>query len=301
MGDFGDRLKAGGGVGLFYFAGHGVQVRGENFLVSTDSDTRREDAVANDSLNANTVPEKMQTAGNRVNLVILDAGRENPLPSGRRSAAEGLAGMRAPSGSLVAYSTRAGLGRAGRHRPQRALRRNPGQGDSPPGPAGRGRLQAGAHRRSQAKQQPANPLGKHGAGRAVCLQRPARSGPSRYRGAGPGFLGKRQIQQFPPADLQAYLSQYPAGRVCRPGASAACAAEGGRIEQGVGARRVRTCGHAGECTDRAYGQRSSVAVTISQRNDQRTVYSSGDIIASGGRIEQLRVGDVVVKVTSGAL
>ena len=71
--EFGDRLKADGGVGLFYFAGHGVQVRGENFLISTDSDIRNEDEVADDGLNASTVLEKMQTAGNRVKLVILDA------------------------------------------------------------------------------------------------------------------------------------------------------------------------------------------------------------------------------------
>ena len=65
--DFGDRLKQQGGVGLFYFAGHGVQVRGENYLISTDSDIRNEDEVADDSVSANLVLEKMQSAGNRVN------------------------------------------------------------------------------------------------------------------------------------------------------------------------------------------------------------------------------------------
>jgi uncharacterized caspase-like protein len=106
--DFGDRLKASGGVGLFYFAGHGVQVRGENFLVSTDSDIRNEDEVADDALNANVILEKMQTAGNRMNLIILDACRNNPFAVKSRSAASGLATMSAPSGSLVAYSTAPG-------------------------------------------------------------------------------------------------------------------------------------------------------------------------------------------------
>ena len=106
--DFGDKLKATGGVGLFYFAGHGVQVRGENFLVSTDSDIRNEDEVADDSINANVVLEKMQSAGNRVNLVILDACRNNPFAVRSRTAVSGLANMSAPSGSLVAYATAPG-------------------------------------------------------------------------------------------------------------------------------------------------------------------------------------------------
>jgi hypothetical protein len=106
--DFGERLKVSGGVGLFYFAGHGVQVRGENFLVSTDSDIRNEDEVADDSINANVILEKMQSAGNRMNLIILDACRNNPFVNKSRSAVSGLATMNAPSGSLVAYSTAPG-------------------------------------------------------------------------------------------------------------------------------------------------------------------------------------------------
>ena len=77
--EFGDRLKAAGGVGLFYFAGHGVQVRGENYMISIDSDIRHEDEVADDSVNANVVLDKMQSAGNRMNIIILDACRNNPF------------------------------------------------------------------------------------------------------------------------------------------------------------------------------------------------------------------------------
>ena len=106
--DFGDKLKASGGVGLFYFAGHGVQVRGENYLVSTDSDIRNEDEVADDSINASVILEKMQGAGNRMNLIVLDACRNNPFAVKSRSAASGLATMSAPSGSLVAYATAPG-------------------------------------------------------------------------------------------------------------------------------------------------------------------------------------------------
>lgn len=106
--DFGDKLKASGGVGLFYFAGHGVQVRGENFLVSTDSDIHSEDEVADDSVNVNVILDKMQSAGNRMNLIILDACRNNPFASKSRSSASGLATINAPSGSLVAYATAPG-------------------------------------------------------------------------------------------------------------------------------------------------------------------------------------------------
>ena len=106
--DFGDKLKASGGVGLFYFAGHGVQVRGENFLVSTDSDILNEDEIADDSVNVSVILEKMQTANNRMNLIILDACRNNPFATKSRSALSGLAAVSAPSGSLVAYSTAPG-------------------------------------------------------------------------------------------------------------------------------------------------------------------------------------------------
>ena len=106
--DFGDKLKASGGVGLFYYAGHGVQVRGENFLVSTDSDIRNENEVADDSINVSVILDKMQSAGNRMNLIILDACRDNPFASKSRSSASGLATINAPSGSLVAYATAPG-------------------------------------------------------------------------------------------------------------------------------------------------------------------------------------------------
>lgn len=106
--DFGDRLKSSGGVGLFYYAGHGLQVRGENYLVSIDSDIRNEDEIADDAVNVNVVLEKMEGAGNRMNVIILDACRNNPFAVKSRSAVAGLATMNAPSGSIVAYATAPG-------------------------------------------------------------------------------------------------------------------------------------------------------------------------------------------------
>ena len=104
---FGDDLKQ-GGVGLFFYAGHGVQVKGENFLVPVDADIRHEDEVEDSALKASSVLRKMETAGNRLNIVILDACRNNPLPGSSRGADRGLARMDAPRGSLLVYATAPG-------------------------------------------------------------------------------------------------------------------------------------------------------------------------------------------------
>ena len=107
--DFGDRLKESGGVGLFYFAGHGIQVRGENYLVSIDSDIQREEEIAEDSISAQLVLDKMLAAGNRMNIIILDACRDNPFSGRSRSSGSGLASMNAGVGSLIAYATAPGM------------------------------------------------------------------------------------------------------------------------------------------------------------------------------------------------
>jgi uncharacterized caspase-like protein len=105
---FGDALR--GGVGLFYFAGHGVQVKGRNFLIPVDAQIEREDEVPYKALDVGLVLEKMEAARNPLNIVILDACRNNPFARGLRSAGSGggLAQMDAPSGSLVAFATAPG-------------------------------------------------------------------------------------------------------------------------------------------------------------------------------------------------
>jgi uncharacterized caspase-like protein/WD40 repeat protein len=106
--DFGT-LLAKGGVGLFYYAGHGVQSKGVNYLVPVDADIRSEDELSTRAYNANEVLEKMDSAKNRINVVILDACRDNPFARSFRSGGRGLAGMdQAPSGTLVAYATSPG-------------------------------------------------------------------------------------------------------------------------------------------------------------------------------------------------
>jgi uncharacterized caspase-like protein len=106
--DFGDRLKKQGGVGLFYFAGHGMQLKGRNYLIPVSAQIEREDEIEFESLDANLVLEKLDSAGNRFNIVILDACRNNPFARAFRSTAQGLAQMDAPSGTVIAFATSPG-------------------------------------------------------------------------------------------------------------------------------------------------------------------------------------------------
>jgi formylglycine-generating enzyme required for sulfatase activity len=108
--EFGSRLeKAGpGAVGLFYYAGHGVQLSGRNYLIPTTARIEREGDVEIEAVSADWVIEQMRYARNRLNIVILDACRNNPFTRSMRSVDHGLATMDAPAGILIAYSTAPG-------------------------------------------------------------------------------------------------------------------------------------------------------------------------------------------------
>ncbi|MBL8348340.1 MAG: caspase family protein [Rubrivivax sp.] len=108
--EFGERLKAAGsgGAGLFYYAGHGVQIKGRNFLIPVRSHIAHEDEVAYAAVDAQAVLDKMESAGSGTNIVILDACRNNPCARSYRSGQQGLAQMDAPVGTLVAYATAPG-------------------------------------------------------------------------------------------------------------------------------------------------------------------------------------------------
>jgi len=107
---FGDRLNEAGqdGVGLFYYAGHGVQAGGRNYLVPVGARIQRESDMEIEGVAADWVLAQMEYARNRLNLVVLDACRNNPFARSFRSGASGLARMDAPSGTLIAYSTAPG-------------------------------------------------------------------------------------------------------------------------------------------------------------------------------------------------
>ena len=108
---FGDRLRD-GGVGLFFFAGHGMQVNGRSYLIPVDADINNEQEVEIESVDVNAVLAQMETARNRLNIVVLDACRNNPYARRFRSASNGLAMIDAPTGTLIAYAT--GPGRVAR-------------------------------------------------------------------------------------------------------------------------------------------------------------------------------------------
>jgi hypothetical protein len=104
---FGRQLRN-GGIGLFYFAGHGMQVEGRNYLIPIDTRIESEADVKYEAVDAGLVLGKMEDARNQLNIVILDACRNNPFSRNFRTTDRGLARMDAPKGSLIAYATAPG-------------------------------------------------------------------------------------------------------------------------------------------------------------------------------------------------
>lgn len=105
--DFGRRLRE-YKVGLFYFAGHGMQVEGNNYLIPVDAKIETESDVKYETVNAGRILGKMEDAENELNIVILDACRDNPFSRGFRTQSQGLAKIDAPKGSIIVYATAPG-------------------------------------------------------------------------------------------------------------------------------------------------------------------------------------------------
>jgi formylglycine-generating enzyme required for sulfatase activity len=111
--DFGNRLADTKGVGLFFYAGHGIAANGMNFLIPVDADIQAEDEIDNFSVSMDFLLGKMASAGNGFNMVILDACRNNPFARSWRNYRDigdkgGLARVNAPTGTLIAYATKPG-------------------------------------------------------------------------------------------------------------------------------------------------------------------------------------------------
>jgi formylglycine-generating enzyme required for sulfatase activity len=102
---FGKHLRR-GGVGLFYYAGHGVQVGGVNYLLPIGAKINKESDVKHQSVSAEKVLDEMAEANNGLNIVLLDACRDNPYARSIRSASRGLAIISsAPEGTFISYAT----------------------------------------------------------------------------------------------------------------------------------------------------------------------------------------------------
>jgi len=97
-------------VGLFYYAGHGIQYQGRNYLIPVDADLHMAQLVEFDCVPVDRVLAYMEYSGTAINLIILDACRNNPFERSwqRSMESNGLAFMNAPSGSLIAYATAPG-------------------------------------------------------------------------------------------------------------------------------------------------------------------------------------------------
>ncbi len=107
----GDRLKAAGkdAIGVLYYAGHGVQSQGLNYLVPVDATARTEQDLWRQAPRLGDALQYVEAAGNAVNFVILDACRNNPLPSTTRDTGGGLAAVARARGLLIAYATEPGF------------------------------------------------------------------------------------------------------------------------------------------------------------------------------------------------
>ena len=95
-------------VGIFYYAGHGMQIQGTNYLIPVDAHVTSEADIQFEAIDAGRVLGKMNDAGNKMNIVILDACRDNPFKRSFRTERQGLAQMDAPKGTIIAYATAPG-------------------------------------------------------------------------------------------------------------------------------------------------------------------------------------------------
>ena len=106
--EFGQSLARRRGVGLFYFSGHGSMKPDEadpNFLIPAGTSIASREDLPQEAFNAQRVANRMKEAGNRLNLVFLDACRSNDLPSRGKNAGAGLASMRGASGLMFFFAT----------------------------------------------------------------------------------------------------------------------------------------------------------------------------------------------------
>lgn len=106
--EFGEKITANKGIGLFFFAGHGLQVGGENYIVPVDAHISNLDDIESEAVNLNRITGEMSYAKNDMNIIILDACRNNPFEGSSSASGKGLASASAPSGTIIAFATAPG-------------------------------------------------------------------------------------------------------------------------------------------------------------------------------------------------
>lgn len=106
--EFARRLKREDSVGVFYYAGHAVQVAGQNYLIPVGADIASESEIPVQAVNLSELLGAMKGAAARVKIAILDACRNNPFESTTRGLSRGLAPISAPAGTLISYATAPG-------------------------------------------------------------------------------------------------------------------------------------------------------------------------------------------------
>ena len=105
---YGQRLASSKAVGLFYFAGHGAQLAWRNYLIPVDGEIASVEELRDRGVDVNSLIDGIRRAGNPMNLIILDACRDNPFGSVARVEQRGLSQLDAPPGTLLAYATAPG-------------------------------------------------------------------------------------------------------------------------------------------------------------------------------------------------
>ena len=108
IGAYCSELAKSGAVGLFYFAGHGLQLGWRNYLVPVDARIEKAEDLQRACVDLDTLIEGVRKAANPLNVIILDACRDNPFSRDYRDVHKGLSQIDAPTNSLLAYSTAPG-------------------------------------------------------------------------------------------------------------------------------------------------------------------------------------------------
>ncbi len=101
-----EQLRGKSGIGMLYYAGHGLQLDWRNYMVPVDAKLTQASDVPSQTVELGSVIDAFKQAGNRMNIVVLDACRDNPFPN--TASAKGLAQLDAPPGTFLAFATAPG-------------------------------------------------------------------------------------------------------------------------------------------------------------------------------------------------